>query len=796
MMSRGDRPRQGGGSLRGPASTARSRSAWGLARLPSDLGERAIAYLHDLKTLLALVGLALVVTRALVGARGPFASPWAAFPLYLGFPLLVAALLARGLHGTADPGARLTPEAAPKSRRMRLVWAGMIVLSGLFFLPHAVFDWRSVDLPLLDRLDNGAASPLSWRAAVKVPPPVTGDVEIPTFRPLTWALWWGLELCFGSHPVPYGLATLAFHMMTVAMVIALVLFYTGGNAGALIAGGLVAFSPLALRAAAGRDALGLTMAAFFILGAVHQFRAWQISNRPGGPWLATLCAALACLSHEIGLVTLPLLAYLSLARDRLCYRAPEERLSAMVPALAVAGLYLGACALVAIVNRETILGLVRETLTANFGDIFLWRVPYELLARLPNVLALGPQVATPGPPAQRLYWVAFGGLLFALAMRGQSFRLTTGLGAVLLGGGALYAVAPPTYPLARIDGAWTSGEAAYLPLIGLALIIGGMVPKSSAGTAKDIRVAGALVLLLMPAITIRTAWRQPPRSEFHEACAEALDRLVADMGTRGEGVLIDARNRCAWTIALRRHAGTPEDPGARLRLFSHGVWTHPADGSTAEAGDRFAAVGGAPLAGLMVRYDEGPRVERVDDHLVPSLSKSGAPRSSLSRSDAAGGLEPWRFDGIRPPLLGQPLRFRAGYRRQGRLLLTVDLDPAEVAALVIHGRRIPKRPGHPRSELQPVATVRWRSGGRDEDLVYRDFQTIRVDLPESDEAGAIVVELASHVGWRVGGRVRELEIAFDRVSSDFEIHALEVVGAADAAALDLSARTGGPGGTP
>ena len=44
---------------------------------------------------------------------------------------VVAALLARGLHGTADPGARLTPEAAPKSRRMRLVWAGMIVLSGL-----------------------------------------------------------------------------------------------------------------------------------------------------------------------------------------------------------------------------------------------------------------------------------------------------------------------------------------------------------------------------------------------------------------------------------------------------------------------------------------------------------------------------------------------------------------------------------------------------------------------------------------------------------------------------------------
>ncbi|MBZ0254098.1 MAG: hypothetical protein K8I02_12230, partial [Candidatus Methylomirabilis sp.] len=375
----------------------------------------AAARLGELRTGAALLGFGLVLLKVLLAGAFTGYARWLSYPLLLGFPLLFFALFAKGLRGATDLGKETTPEAMPKDRRIRLVLAGMLAVAGLILAPRAVADWSAPDFVMLERIDLLTSPDGSLKAALKLPDAVTGETAAPAFRPLAWGVWAAVHALFGMTPAPYGLVSLAFHLGTAAMVFFLVLFYTEGRIGALLAAGLVAFSPLALEAGPGRFALGSSMAAFFLLAAAHRFRAWQISNSPFAPWEATALVALACASHETGLLAAPVLLYLSFARDRLCYRAPQERLEAMVPAAVVTGLFLAAHGLVWLLNRRSVLDLIAGVFTADAGDVFLWRIPYDLLIRLPNVLALAPAPGAGASWALRIFWLLFGALLCGLA---------------------------------------------------------------------------------------------------------------------------------------------------------------------------------------------------------------------------------------------------------------------------------------------------------------------------------------------------------------------------------------------
>lgn len=424
------------------------------------------------------------------------------------------------------------------------------------------------------------------------------------YRPLTvtaFAILW--QLGDGS-PLPYFVANIGLTVLVCILLNKIVTRLGASPTAALLATLLFAIHPVHVEVVAnGVGIAELLSTTFLLAGAALTFRRPWL---PGTPLLLGVLGLLGFLSKESGITALALIPLLWLARsptpdDPTPARQREAVLVLLlflVAGLAVRTTVLGGlsgeapvralAALDAIQRAQTVLGVVPE-----WARLLVW--PASLQADYGP-----PQIPIGGPFGIRhaigtLILLCWGSALVA-AIRGKHRLIATGLAWIPI---ALSPVSNLLFP----TGILLAERTLFLPSVGVALVVAGVVDALPRWRAAAVGVAGALIVL--------GGLRSHSRVGVWRDQQTFFDQLVTD----------GARSYRSWYSAGLYARQTGRDDEAR-RLFAESWRLEQRDYRVAEEYGQMLRANREYEAAVVVfeeAYRMAPNEEPLTSRLLESL---------------------------------------------------------------------------------------------------------------------------------------------------------------------------------
>jgi hypothetical protein len=357
--------------------------------------------------------------------------------------------------------------------------------------------------------DPRLAPPVDWLALVERSYWPTG-----LWRPLTLIIF-GLQasLTGGAVPLVFHLVSLALYLGVTVLLVRLLLGWGVAPTAALFAGALFAVHPLHVEVVASVVGQAELVTALGLLGGAL---VWQrASERGADGWtlpLLLLAQVVAVGGKEQGFV-LPalLLGQQLLVPGRLERRRALELLTAV-----------GLMAVLLLLFRALVTGsLAGESPTPYLAGLGApWRA-VTAVGVIPELLRLvvspwrlqgeyGPPELMPAPPllARHLLGLAIVALLVVATVRWRTRRPVAALGLWWAAVAWL-----PASSLVAPAGVLLAERLLFLPTIGVALVIAGVMPAGTAGIRRSLRIGlvAAVALLAARTITRIPVWHDPGR---------------------------------------------------------------------------------------------------------------------------------------------------------------------------------------------------------------------------------------------------------------------------------------------
>lgn len=374
------------------------------------------------------------------------------------------------------------------SRTNPLVAVPLLLLAVLIYWPSLTGEFVVDDL-LWARLPAPALGEVLSRAffAWGFNESATGVAGPPIFRPVSNLLT-GLEhWAFGDDPLPYRIAALLLHVANTLLVLALLarLFPAASLAARLWSGLVFLAHPALVESVAWISASAELFMTSFVLAAVLCFLRSVETRRASDRAAFAAFALAAILSKEASLALPPILMLVQF------YRRAPLWVAETIGAVAMVGAYLTWRQL-AIGDHGTTdalaLAPVRalELALAHFRYLVLpGQQPFSIAPPGIGVAALAPILAALALLAGFLAW--------ALRQRQTLWRPTVlGLGWMTL---ALW----PAYAIALVGAGYFAGRHAYLPTVGLAIVLTAALTRLP---AMDRRVSVALGVASIAALAL------------------------------------------------------------------------------------------------------------------------------------------------------------------------------------------------------------------------------------------------------------------------------------------------------